>query len=118
MTNSKNIAQLIGPTLVVVTLSEALNIEIWASNIAPVTYLNGCLLFVAGLSIVRVHNRWTLAWPVVVTLVGWGAILVGLIRMFFPQAHQGGNNGATYAAIMLLWVIGVFLTVKGYAGKD
>jgi len=118
MTTSKNIAQLIGPTLVVVTLSEALRIEIWASNIAPVTYLNGCLLFVAGLSIVRVHNRWTLAWPVVVTLVGWGAILVGLFRMFFPEAQQGSNNGATYAAIMLLWVIGVFLSVKGYAGKD
>lgn len=41
------------------TISEALNLHIWRVNIVPVTYLNGLLLFVAGLSIVRAHNRWT-----------------------------------------------------------
>jgi hypothetical protein len=64
MTNSKQIAGLIGPTLIVLTISEAMNLHIWANNIAPVTYLNGLLLFVAGLSIVRVHNHWTIRWPV------------------------------------------------------
>jgi hypothetical protein len=41
MTDSKHIAQLIGPTLIAVTISEALNLEIWATNMASVTYLNG-----------------------------------------------------------------------------
>jgi hypothetical protein len=117
MTDSKHIARLIGPTLIAVTISEALNLEIWATNMAPVTYLNGCMLFVAGLSIVRVHNRWTLAWPLVVTLVGWGAIFAGLVRMFAPQARQGGKNTATYAAIVLLWAVGLFLSIKGYGRK-
>jgi hypothetical protein len=71
MTNSKHIAGLIGPTLVALAISEAINLHIWVNNIAPVTYLNGILLFVAGLSIVRVHNRWTGDWPVIITLVGW-----------------------------------------------
>ena len=63
MTNSKQIAGLICPTLIAFTTSEAMNLHIWAPNIAPVTYLNGTLLFVAGLSIIRVHNYWTRSWP-------------------------------------------------------
>ena len=59
MTNSKQLAGLFGPTLMALTISEALNLHIWRVNIVPVTYLNGLILFVAGLSIVRAHNRWT-----------------------------------------------------------
>jgi hypothetical protein len=114
MTDPKPLAQLIGPTLIAVTLSEALNLHIWRANLAPVTYLNGFVLFVAGLSIVRVHNRWTRSWPVAVTFVGWGSMFGGLVRMFAPQAQQGGENIATYAVIAILFLIGVFLTVKGY----
>jgi hypothetical protein len=77
--------------------------------------LNGFVLFVAGLSIIRVHNRWTRSWPVLVTLVGWGCILGGLVRMFTPEAQLGGKNVPTYAVIMILFVVGVFLTFKGYS---
>lgn len=115
MTNSRQIAQLIGPTLVAITTSEALHLDIWTRNIAPITYLNGTLLFVAGRSIVCVHNRWTRDWTVLVTLIGWGAIAGGLFRMFAPQAQQGGKNAATYLGILILLAIGIFLTVKGYA---
>ena len=69
MTNSKYIAGFIGPTLIALALSEALNLHIWAVNIAPVTYLNGTLLFIAGLSIIRAHNYWISGWPVIITLV-------------------------------------------------
>ena len=34
------------------------------------------ILFLAGLAIVQVHNRWTVSWPVMATLSGWFAILV------------------------------------------
>ncbi len=118
MTSSKQIAGLIGPTLIALTVSESLNLHIWATNLASVIYLNGTLLFVAGLSIVRVHNRWTRSWPVMVTLVGWVAILGGLFRMFAPQAHQGGQNIPTYAVILLLFAIGVFLTFKAYGSRS
>ena len=115
MTNSKRIAGLIGPTLVALTLSEAMNLHIWAINIAPVTYLNGILLLVAGLSIVRAHNQWAGGWPVMVTLVGWALILIGLWRMFFPQAQQGGENIATYTLLTVLFAIGIVLTLKAYS---
>jgi len=51
MTSSRHLAGLIGPAVMALTASEALNFRIWATNIAPVTYLNGTLLFVAGLSV-------------------------------------------------------------------
>lgn len=114
MANSKQIAGLVGPTAVALTLSEAMNLHIWADNIAPVTYLNGTLLFIAGLSIVRVHNLWK-GWPVMVTLAGWIAILGGLFRMFAPEARQAPQNGATFAVLMVLLAIGIFLTFKAYS---
>lgn len=71
MENSKRIAGLIGSSLIAITIPEALNVHIWAANIAPAIHFNGALLFVAGLSIVRAHNHWIRGWPVIVTLVGW-----------------------------------------------
>ena len=118
MTSSKHIAGLIGPTIMVLPISEAMNLHIWAKNIAPVTYLNGTLLFVAGLSIVRAHNRWTFGWPVMVTPAGWVAILGGLFRMFAPEAQQAGQNSVTYAALALLFVFGAFLTFKAYRHEE
>ena len=118
MTNSKRIAGLIGPTLIAVVISEALNFHIWAINIAPVTYLNGTLLFVAGLSIVRAHNRWTRDWPVMVTLAGWVAMLGGLYRMFAPEGPQAPQSTSTYVGMLVLFAMGVVLTFKAYGGGD
>ena len=117
MPNSKSIAALMGPALVAITLSEALNLRIWTTSIPSLIYLNGTLLFVAGLAVVRAHNFWTRGWPVVVTLMGWLAILAGLFRMFVPQAQQGGENAPTYAVIATLFAIGCFLTFRAYARK-
>lgn len=46
--------------------------------------VSGALLFIAGLAVVRVHNRWAADWSTVVTVLGWLAILSGLVRMLFP----------------------------------
>ena len=49
--------------MVAIGASETFTYRIWAANITPLIALNGVLLFVAGLAIVRAHNRWTLAGP-------------------------------------------------------
>ncbi|HTQ14788.1 MAG TPA: hypothetical protein VMH86_13015 [Rhizomicrobium sp.] len=118
MPGSKSIAALVGPTLIAVTASEALNLKIWSGVAAPVVYLNGCLLFVAGLSIVRAHNIWPPRWPVAITLVGWLALAAGLYRMFFPNAPQGGENIATYVVIAALFAVGCLLTVMSRLARD
>ena len=117
MPTSRGIAGLVGPTVIAIALSEWINLRIlWANVTSSVIYLNGSLLFVAGLAIVRVHNRWTGGWPVLVTLTGWFVLVVGLIRMFAPVYSQkeAENNPAVYGLLIVLFAIGVFLTFKAY----
>lgn len=115
MTNSKKLAGLIGPSIIAITASELMNLHIWAINMPTLTYLNGVLLFIAGLAIVRVHNSWQRNWPTVVTLTGWFAIVGGLYRMFFPEAQQLTENVSTYIIIIILGIVGIFLTFKAYS---
>lgn len=113
--DSRGIAGLVGPTLIAITTTEALNLRIWANNIAPLTYLNGTALFVAGLSIVRANDRCT-GWPTLVSLTGWLSLIGGLARMIAPDAKQGGENApTTYVVIGALFLLGVALTIHGYA---
>jgi len=48
MANSRQIARIVGPALIALGITEAINIDIFTGNAAPVVYLNGTLLFVAG----------------------------------------------------------------------
>jgi hypothetical protein len=97
MTDSKRVAGLLGPTLIALAIAESMNLPIWANAPAPIVYLSGTLLFVTGLAIVHVHNRWTGGWPVMVTLIGWLAILGGLIRMIAPAFAQQQTEQNTTA---------------------
>jgi hypothetical protein len=119
MTNSKNIAKLLGPLLVAMTISELLNPRIW--DTVPVTqaYLAGSLWLLAGLSIIRSHNYWTFGWPVLITIIGWFAILGGLSRMFSPMSAQQGaqNTSVVLAMQIILLAIGIFLTFKAFWPK-
>lgn len=116
MANSKHLAGLIGPSIVAVTISETVNIHIWAGNTAAGVYLNGAILFVAGLAIVRAHNLWVRSWPVLITLTGWLVMLLGLFRMFFPelQLEAAKHTSAVSVEIMFVVVLGIFLTYKAY----
>ena len=86
-------AGLLGPTLIAIGITEATNLPVLPDPPDPVglVYLNGTLLFVAGLAIVRVHNRWRGGWPVLVTIMGWFAILVdcfGCLLRALPRRVQ------------------------------
>jgi hypothetical protein len=115
MSTSRAIAQLVGPTLVIITVSETINLRIWAVNLAPVTYLNGLAFFVAGLAVVRAHNRWARTWPVLVTISGWGLLALGLFRMFAPEAQQLGEDATSYVVIAAICLFGLALSILGYA---
>ncbi|MFV8326599.1 hypothetical protein [Flavobacterium sp. ZS1P14] len=117
MTNSKHIAKLLGPTLIVMNVSEAINSQMWATVPATQTYLAGSLWFLAGLSIIRAHNHWTLGWSVLITVMGWFIMLGGLSRMFFPEAvQQGAQNVSVVLALqMVLLTTGIVLTFKAYS---
>ena len=127
MTTSKSIAGLIGPTLVVGAVAVLLNLGTWPALVEQgfrdpaLIFVSGFPLFVAGLAIVRAHNRWERSWPVLVTVVGWLALLGGLSRILFPtrlapiavEAVQ--STGVLPAVAIVLLVVGAFLSFKGFS---
>lgn len=120
MAQSKQVAALLGPSLIAVSITESINLEIFTDTSAPLVYLNGTLLFVAGLVIVRAHHCWTVGWPLLITFTGWLFLFGGLIRMIAPVfARQIAQHPAAVLALTsLLLVIGVLLTFNAYRREE
>ncbi len=112
MTYSQHIAAVLGPTLVVVTLSEAIHLNrwIWEDVHPTVVYLNGLLFLIGGLVIATTHNLWVLDWRGLVTLSGWLLVVAGAYRMFAPEGQQLGPGPAAYTTIALLGCLGLALS--------
>jgi uncharacterized membrane protein HdeD (DUF308 family) len=124
MQNSKQIAGLIGPTMVAMLVSEFPFVQphLYDAQIPPVVYLSGVLMFVGGLAIVRAHNHWARNWTVLVTLSGWFFLVLGLIRMFAASLYQRGaaNTSSTVFMVLegLLLVIALVITFKAYSRAE
>ena len=121
MTTSKNIAALLGPTLVATAVMVLANLDAMLgmmegmARIPMIIVLSGYAAFVPGLAIVYFHNRWTGGWPVVITFFGWLSLVVGLIRMIFPVQLAGIMANAVPTLPVVLPVVGaVFLLVGGF----
>lgn len=118
MEKSKSIAGIVGPTLVVMVFSEMRlwNPSLYDTQIVPLIYLNGVLLFVAGLAIIKSHTIWIYSWQTIVTLIGCLLIILGLFRMFFPQLQKTefDNTNTILMVEVLLILVGLFLTFKAY----
>ena len=121
MPNSKRIGALLGPTIIAMVAAEFPLVQphLYESQIPPVVYLSGVLMFVAGLAIVRAHNAWAPDWTVLITLSGWLFLLLGLFRMFaagaYRQASASASPSVFLAAEALLLAGGLVITVKSYA---
>ena len=120
------IAKFMGPYLLVAGAGMVLNasgtrdvMKAFLGNDA-IIYLAGVLALVLGLTIVNVHNRWVLDWPLFITVFGWLSILSGITRMTFPKLVAKIGSGMiekqgiyrTGGAIAI--VLGAVLSFFGY----
>ena len=118
--DSRRLGALVGPSVMAIIASEFPLVQpnLYTEQIPPVVYLSGTLLFVAGLAIVRVHNRWARDWTVLLTLTGWAALGLGLVRMFAAGAYRASaaqTAPIVYMAIEgVLFTIGAAITVASY----
>jgi hypothetical protein len=124
---SKTIGGLVGPTLVAIAIAILLNVgsmPLIAAQVArdpALIFLSGILLLVAGIAMVRAHNIWSGGWPVLVTILGWLALLGGLARMFFPiglagiAAQAGASRALLIGCAIILLLLGAFLSYKAYS---
>lgn len=123
MANSKQIGGLLGPTLIAVLVSEfpLVQPKLYNTQIPPVIYLSGVLVFVAGMAVVRAHNIWARNWTVLITLSGWLFLALGLVRMFaasqYLQATQGASSMTFMVLDVCLLVVALIITFKAYSGN-
>mgnify|MGYP001301365898 FL=1 len=121
MSNSKQIAGLVGPTIVAMVVSEFPLVQphLYDTQIPPVVYLSGTLMFVGGLAIVRAHNHWVRDWTALVTVSGWFFLALGLFRMFAAGAYQRSSANASPTVFVvlegMLAVFGLLMTFKAYS---
>ncbi|MGA2313009.1 MAG: hypothetical protein ABSF87_11675 [Xanthobacteraceae bacterium] len=120
------IARLMGPYFVVAGIGMLLNQAAYAAMIAEfvhsnaLIFISGVLSLPAGLAILNVHRAWTADWRVIVTILGWLAVIGGVLRLVLPQvtAMIGSTVYAGSAAVpifaVIALVLGGFLSVKGY----
>jgi len=110
------LARLLGPTAVMLAITEPTNSHIWANSLPAVVYLNGTALFVGGLALVLKHNIWCRSWPVLVTALGWMSVGLGAYRMVAPERflQYVQDGGPTWGASLGLGSIGIVLSCFGY----
>ena len=93
---------------------------------SAMTFILGVITLAAGLAIVLAHNIWSGgALTVIVTLVGWMALIKSLFFLFLPHEMEAGlflgqlhyrELFYVYAAISL--VLGVYLTYGGFRSRS
>ena len=132
MTNSTLIARLMGPVLLIMGIGTALGllgVGMTPGDYAglmkemvslPFTILFGVLALLAGLAIVNAHNLWVSDWRVIITVVGWLAIIRGVLSLLFPaKMHTFGEtitantSGPVITALVFL-VVGAIFSWMGY----
>ena len=125
MQTSLFLARFLGPILLVLGISYALNRKSYtvmgAEFIASrsLVYLAGALALAGGLAIVLNHNIWTADWRIIITLLGWTATLAGVSRLMFPDSvRRIGGKFTTEKPITVTGgvtiVLGAILCFAGY----
>ena len=96
-------------------------------NNAGLIYVSGFMTAVIGLLIVIYHNRWTKSWTVLITILGWLALVKGISLIAFPQFIHSlsermftdfGSKIFPYAALCLGLLFAYFGFVSGASSDE
>lgn len=119
-------ARLLGPYCIVVAIGILFNLknyqkvmEDYFKNTALIL-LGGVIAFLFGLIVVLFHNLWAVNWTVIITIFGWLGIIKGAWLIILPDTTAKITEPYRRKAFLLmshaiiLFFLGVVLTVKGY----
>src|SRR5262245_61418683 len=127
MQTSLFLAGLIGPTLLIIGISVLLNRDAFKTMAGEfiasraLIYVAGVLAFMPALALVLVHNIWVADWRVLITRIGWFALVTGAFRLLFPQEVMRLGRRVVAApntffiASVIMIVLGAILSFYGYA---
>lgn len=81
-------------------------------------FLGGFMAVIGGMAMVTYHNIWISDWRVIITVVGWIALIKGILILLMPN-YMGMfrsllliRNGKVMTVIILL--VGILLTYLGF----
>ncbi len=80
----------------------------------------GFITLLIGLLMVASHNVWVMGWPVIITIIGWVAVISGIIRLFCPETvHHMWNRMLTKpetftASGIVMLLLGFYLLFNVY----
>jgi hypothetical protein len=126
LVESRLIAGFVGPLLLSIGIAVLVNRDLFPEMAVEVSrntgliFLSGILSLLAGIAIVRVHNIWSAGWPLIVTVLGWLAVIGGVLRMWAPQLAAPFADALTrnptnlLIAGALFAALGAFLSFKAY----
>ena len=87
---------------------------------AALVFFGGLFALVIGVVIVLRHNIWVANWTVMITIIGWLALIKGIWLIAFPntvstfmQAYQKNENLVIVHSIAAL-ILGAILTYFGF----
>jgi hypothetical protein len=120
------LASVLGWYLVIMALFLILRRNLVIAAVNDIMAQSGLLFVVAfitliiGLMIVVTHNVWVMSWPVIITIIGWLALISGIIRLFCPEfihrmwGKMAANPGGLTISGIIMLLIGLFLLFKIY----
>jgi hypothetical protein len=86
---------------------------------AAANYLGGILALVMGSLIINFHNVWESNWTILITALGWAALIKGFVLLAFPEIMMHFYrhvfkkiNMNLYSIIVLL--LGAFFAYQGF----
>lgn len=117
-------AKFIGLYLTLVAIAMIINVKGFQRYIRAIMndqsqiILLGILSLVFGLIVVILHNVWT-GWPIIITLLGWLAVIKGLVRLYVPDWHARILKPFTqtnyyYIATAITLILGLILIYFGF----
>ncbi|KPK39245.1 MAG: hypothetical protein AMJ78_08800 [Omnitrophica WOR_2 bacterium SM23_29] len=87
---------------------------------AALVFYGGILALVIGVVIILIHNVWVANWTVIITIIGWLALIKGIWLIVFPntvskfmQAYQKNESLLIVHSIGAL-IFGAVLTFFGF----
>ena len=89
-----------------------------------VLYIGGMMALVVGLLIVMFHNTWTKDFSVIITVIGWLALIKGIVILILPKTMVSlaksivnSSNFMKVEAILVI-IVGIFFSFLGFCPKS
>ena len=98
-------------------LQKAMN-EMQKSYVLP--YFDGGFALIAGLFIVLIHNVWVGGPASLVSLIGWLAVIEGVVMLLLPQktiasiAEKFSSKNFALAMSILSLIVGAYFVYNGF----